>query len=127
MGVPFTVQLLQRGIGAAVAEEHRPLPRWNPPHDRVGRAHDHSFRQDLNGCRPAKTRHQVSQHLRGNELTLSQSRFLVLVSDFMQRDKRMSMRKAVITTRPVYQQDAAQPEVLTGADADGGVHRKAPW
>ena len=126
MGIIFTVQLSQRGIGVAVAEEHRPLPGWSPPHDRVSRARDHSFRQDLNGCRSAEAGHQVSEHLRGDELPLVQSRFLVLVSDFMQRNKRMSIRKAVVTTGPVHQQDTAQPEVLTGADVDGGVHRKAP-
>ena|SRR5882724_46869 len=113
MRIPSAIQLFQSSIAATVAEEHGAFAAWRPPHDHVSGAYDYALRQNLQGCCSTKASHQVNEHLPGNELTLGQTGFLVLVSHLMQRDKRVPIRKAVVTTGPVHQQDSAQPEVLT--------------
>ena len=111
--VALSIQSFQDCIPTSIAEEHGPPTGRRPPHERIAGAYQHSLRQNLDRNRPAKTRHQVGQHLRCNQLALTQTGLLVLVSHFMQRDKRVPIRKAVVTTGPVHQQDPAQPEVLT--------------
>ena len=126
MRIPLTIELFQHGVSPAVTEEHDCLPGRHPPDNRIGSAHENALRQNLWRRGLAEIVHQLSEHLWCDEMPGLKACFFSLVDDFVQSHEWMPVGEAVIAARSVHQQDAAQPEFLTGADVDAGVHRQSP-
>src|SRR5689334_4482531 len=124
--IGFAVQLFQERVSAAVTEKHRPLLRWCPPDDLIGSSDKYPFRQYFNGHGWPQTFGQFAQHRWRNQLPIAEPRSVGFMNNVMKADKRVPVWKAVVVTGPVHQQHPAQPEVLTGTDVDGGIHRTAP-
>ena len=126
MWILLAVELFQHGVSATVAEKHHSVARPFPPDNGVGSSHENALRQNLSRCRLAEIVHQLREDQWRDQMAGLKACFFSFVDNFVQSHEWMPVRKSVIAARSVDQQDAAQPEFLTGADVDAGVHRQSP-
>ena len=113
MWIALCIQLLKCVVATFVAEKHHSLTSRRPPNNHFRSTYEHSFRQNLGWDRPAQLDHQINQHLWRGELPFAQARSLIVVEDFVEGHKRVSVRNAVIAARPVNQECSTESEVLT--------------